>query len=67
MKIKVVRCGASGVGTLNMTQAGARYAIIAIPNVLGGIGFVDLPVLNSPTTAWSPVVNSFVVFLWDAT
>ncbi|WP_161556768.1 RDD family protein [Paraburkholderia hospita] len=67
MKIKVVRCGASGVGTLNMTQAGARYAIIAIPNVLGGIGFVDLPALNSPTMAWLPVVNSFVVFLWDAT
>ncbi|RKF50880.1 RDD family protein [Paraburkholderia fungorum] len=66
LKIKVVRCNADGIATLSVTQACLRYAIVAVPTVLGGIGFIDLPVLSSPNTAWIVWVNSFVVFLWGA-
>ncbi|WP_233874507.1 RDD family protein [Paraburkholderia adhaesiva] len=65
LKIKVVRRDANGVRALTFAQASARYAVIAIPLVLGGIGFVDLPVLNSLTMAWLSTANRLVVFLWS--
>jgi uncharacterized RDD family membrane protein YckC len=66
LKIKVIRCNANGIATLSVTQACVRYAIIAAPTVLGGIGFVDLPALNSPDVAWLSTANSFAVMLWGA-
>ena len=66
LKIKVIRCNADGIATLSVTQACLRYAIVAVPTVLGGIVFVDLPVLNSPNAVWISSVNSFAVFLWGA-
>ncbi|KVP66810.1 RDD family protein [Burkholderia ubonensis] len=66
LKIKVIKCDADGIATLGVTQACLRYAIVAVPTVLGGIAFVDLPALNSPHEAWISRVNSFAVFLWGA-
>jgi uncharacterized RDD family membrane protein YckC len=63
LRIKVVRCSINGIGTLTVAQAWLRYAIVAVPSVLGGIWFIDLPGLHSPGVAWLSDVNSLVVFL----
>jgi len=47
-------------------HAWARYAVIAVPLVLGGIGFVDTPAMRLGTS-WLAIANSEVVFLWGMT
>ena len=63
LKIKVVRIAPDGFVPLNPIQAWTRYAIIAVPFVLGGIGFVDTSVMRQGTS-WLAIANSEVVFLW---
>lgn len=63
LKIKVVRVTPGGFVPLSPIQAWARYAIIAVPFVLGGIGFMDVPVMLQGTS-WLAIANSEVVFLW---
>lgn len=64
LKIKVVRITPEGLMPLNPIQAWMRYAIVAVPFVLGGIGFVDTPVMRQGTS-WLAVVNSGGVLLWE--
>ncbi|KGC70071.1 RDD family protein [Burkholderia pseudomallei] len=65
LKIKVVRGTPDRCVPLTASQAWARYVIVAVPLVLGGIGFVDVPMLRSGTS-WLAVANSLIVFLWGA-
>jgi uncharacterized RDD family membrane protein YckC len=48
MKIKVVRCGHQGDLSLSVGRAWCRYAVIAVPLVLNGMSFIDLPSLHVP-------------------
>lgn len=64
MCIKVVRCVDGEISSLSLSQAWLRYAVIAIPMVLGGISFIDLPSLHSPELAWLQTANSSIVFCW---
>lgn len=64
LKIKVVRTTPGGFVPLTPIQAWVRYAIVAVPFVLGGIGFVDAPVMRQGTS-WLAIANSEVVFLWE--
>ncbi|WP_152601998.1 hypothetical protein [Burkholderia paludis] len=66
MSIKVVRRGADGIAPLSVKQACLRYAIVAVPTVLGGIGFVDLPAMNSPDAVWVVRLNAFAISMWGA-
>ncbi len=65
MKIRVADSaapdGSSGPGYV---RAWARYALIAVPLILGGIGFIDLPALRDPGMEWLATANGAVVFFW---
>lgn len=64
MQIRVADSAApdgSGPGYL---RAWARYALIAVPLILGGISFIDLPALHDPGMAWLTTANSAVMFFW---
>jgi len=65
LKIKVVKLTPGGFVPLTPIQAWVRYAIVAVPFVLGGIGFMDVSVMRQGTS-WLAIVNSVVVFLWGA-
>lgn len=45
-------------------RAWARYALIAVPLILGGISFIDLPALHEPGTEWLATANGAIVFFW---
>jgi uncharacterized RDD family membrane protein YckC len=65
LKIKVVRLSPDGFVPLTPIQAWLRYAIIAVPFILGGMGFVDTSAMRHGPS-WLAIVNSEVVFLWGA-
>ncbi len=65
LKIKVVRIVPDGFAPLTPIRAWARYAIVAVPFVLGGVGFVDVPAMRNGTS-WLAIANSAIVFLWGA-
>lgn len=64
MKIKVVRSVDGVITALNPFQAWLRYVVIAVPGVLGGINFIDLPALRTPEQQWLWACNSIVVAFW---
>lgn len=64
LKIKVVRIAPDGFVSLTPIQAWLRYSIIAVPVVLGGMGFVDTPAMRQGTSLLA-IANSTVVFLWE--
>ncbi|VWD64543.1 MULTISPECIES: RDD family protein [Burkholderia cepacia complex] len=45
-------------------RAWSRYALIAVPLILGGIAFIDLPALHEPGTEWLATANGAVMFFW---
>ncbi|WP_412025422.1 RDD family protein [Burkholderia cepacia] len=64
MKIRVTNStdpDGSGPGYF---RAWARYALIAVPSILGGIGFIDIPALHEPGTEWLATANSAIMFFW---
>jgi uncharacterized RDD family membrane protein YckC len=65
LKIKVVRITPDGFVPLTPIQAWVRYTIVAVPFVLGGIGFVDVATMRNGTSLLA-IANSEVVFLWGA-
>ncbi|WP_185732252.1 RDD family protein [Burkholderia sp. Bp8963] len=66
MKIKVIIYGSTG-GSLTRAGAWLRYAVIAVPTVLFGIAFIDVPAAYPVQYASMPVIwklNGFVIFRW---
>ncbi|MGN6316458.1 RDD family protein [Trinickia sp.] len=63
LKIKVVRITPDGFIPLSASQAWVRYAIVAVPFVLGGVGFVDVPIMRN-LASWPAIANSEAVFVW---
>jgi len=64
MQIRVADSAApdgSGPGYL---RAWARYALIAVPLILGGIAFIDLPALHEPGMEWLATANGAIMFFW---
>jgi uncharacterized RDD family membrane protein YckC len=64
MKIKVVRCVDGEMADLNGLQAWLRYVVIAVPCVLGGISFIDIPWLHTQDAQWLGIANNFAMFCW---
>lgn len=66
MKIKVIRYGRAG-GSLTRPGAWLRYVVIAVPTVLIGLAFIDIPSAHPVDYASTPLIwklNGFVIFLW---
>ncbi|MCA8298669.1 RDD family protein [Burkholderia sp. AU30198] len=64
MKIRVADSAAPDESGPGYVRAWARYALIAVPLILGGIGFIDLPALRDPGMEWLATANGAVVFFW---
>ncbi|KWC70722.1 RDD family protein [Burkholderia cepacia] len=64
MKIRVADSAAPGASGPGYCRAWARYALIAVPLILGGIGFIDLPALHDPGMQWLATANSAIMFFW---
>ncbi len=64
MKIRVADNAGPGHAGPGYLRAWARYALIAVPLILGGIGFIDLPALQDPGMAWLTTANGVIVFFW---
>ncbi|WP_420211491.1 RDD family protein [Burkholderia aenigmatica] len=64
MKIRVADSAAPDGSGPGYVRAWARYALIAVPLILGGIGFIDLPALHDPDMEWLATANGAVVFFW---
>jgi len=64
MQLKVVRCGEQGTTPLSVARAWYRYAIVAIPFVLHGLTFVDLP---QGTPGWQSflTLNDTIIMIWE--
>ncbi|VWC81496.1 RDD family membrane protein [Burkholderia lata] len=64
MKIRVADSAAPDGSGPGYVRAWARYALIAVPLILGGIGFIDLPALRDPGMEWLATANGAVTFFW---
>jgi uncharacterized RDD family membrane protein YckC len=66
MRIKVMQCRGGVLSRLSARQACLRYVIVAVPLVLGGIGFIDTTVLQMPGMKWLTLTNGVLISLWTA-